>query len=50
MFSVPGFGLTVWDDGQEDKLTGGRGKDWFLFSSDDQATDIGGDDEDELAY
>ncbi|MFC1603775.1 PKD domain-containing protein [Planctomycetota bacterium] len=45
-----GFGLTIWDDGQVDKLTGGRGKDWFLFSGDDWAVDIGGDDDDELIY
>jgi len=44
------LGLTVWDDGQADKLTGGSGKDWFLFSSDDWAVDIGGDDDDELVY
>jgi len=44
------FGLTVWDDGQADKLTGGRGKDWFLLSGDDWGTDIGGDDDDELFY
>ena len=35
------FGLTVWDDGQEDKLTGSRGKDRFLLSGDDLAVDIG---------
>ena len=45
-----GFSLTVWDDSQADKLTGGRGTDWFLLSGDDWAMDIGGDDADELLY
>ena len=44
------LGFTVWNDGGDDTLIGGRGKDWFLLTGDDWAVDIGIDDSDELLY
>lgn len=44
------LGETIWDDGARDMLTGSSGKDWFIFSDKDKATDLGDegcDDSDE---
>lgn len=35
---------TVWDDGEKDKLTGSAGKDWFILTGKDKATDLGKSD------
>lgn len=35
-------GVTIWDDGARDKLTGSSGKDWFILSGKDKVTDLRG--------
>ena len=38
------LGQTIRDD-DEDKLTSGSGKDWFILTGNDKATDVGENDE-----
>jgi len=33
-------GVTIWDDGERDKLTGSSGEDWFILSGKDKGTDL----------
>ena len=48
VFLHTGTGATLFDDGARDVLTGGAGRDWFLFNSDvgvkDNVVDEGGNE------
>ena len=41
------LGVTIWDDGHRDTLTGSAGQDWFIVSGKDRATDLRGAGDDD---